>query len=188
MAHALRELVAADTRGVRMVAVSPGATHDGSENTAAYVQACTTLVQNALRDVPGLTMDVRSVDLSDETKVDWLRAADAVVLPFAAAETVEPPLTLLEALACGARVVVTPAANRSGIIRDGRNGYVCSGPAAIGGALQRVLSQMSAAQEVSDQASRTIDEGFSLQAVGIQTTHLWDELRVSAPLLREAAW
>jgi glycosyltransferase involved in cell wall biosynthesis len=187
MAHALRELAATNTHGVRLVAVSPGATHDGSENTAAYVQACTTMVQTALQDVRGLSMDVRSMDLSDESKVDWLRAADAVVLPFAEPETVEPPLTLLEALACGAQVVLTPAANRSGIIRDGHNGFVSSAPAAVGSALRQVLTQTSAAREISDQARRTVTEGFSIQSVGVDTTRLWDELPVTTSVLREAA-
>jgi glycosyltransferase involved in cell wall biosynthesis len=185
MARTLRELVAADTRGVRLVAVSPGPTHDGSENTAAYVEACTARVQTALRDVRGLTMDVRSMDLSDESKVDWLRAADAVILPFAEPETVEPPLTLLEALACGAQVVVTPSANRSGIVRDGWNGYVCAAPEGVGDALRSLLTQSS--PNISDQARRTIQEHFSIPAVGVATTQLWDQLPTTAAVLREVA-
>jgi glycosyltransferase involved in cell wall biosynthesis len=187
MAHALRELVATDARGVRLVALSPGATHDGSENTAAYLQACATSVQVALQGVHGLTVDVRSVNLPDDSKVDWLRAADAVVLPFAEPETVEPPLTLLEAMACGAPVIVTPAANRSGIVRDGRNGYISPSAAAFGGPLQRILTQGSGSLQVAEEARRTITEAFSIQAVGRKTTRLWDELMATAPAPRETA-
>jgi glycosyltransferase involved in cell wall biosynthesis len=61
-------------------------------------------------------------DLADARKAEVFSAADLVILPFAAAVAVEPPLTLLEAMACEAVVAVSPAANRSGLVRPGATG------------------------------------------------------------------
>jgi glycosyltransferase involved in cell wall biosynthesis len=61
-------------------------------------------------------------DLGEARKREVFTAADLVILPFAAPVAVEPPLTLLEAMACEALVAVTPAANRSQLVRPGENG------------------------------------------------------------------
>lgn len=61
-------------------------------------------------------------DLADARKAEVFSAADLVILPFAAAVAVEPPLTLLEAMACEAVVAVSPAANRSRLVAPGETG------------------------------------------------------------------
>lgn len=67
-------------------------------------------------------------DLTEEQKILVYSAADVVILPFTAPVAVEPPLTLLEAMACQAAVVVAPYANRSNIVEDGKNGFVYAVP------------------------------------------------------------
>lgn len=176
IARGLRDLTDRISTRLRFAAISPGPTHDGSENTAAYLHACTQAARAALRDIPGVTIDVRSEDLDQLGKVTWLQAADAVVLPFAVPEAVEPPLTLLEALACGASVFVTPAANRSQIVRDGYNGYVHAEPASFAEPLSRLL-QDPAQRTPGRLARHTVDEQFGFDAVGNALVRLWDCLQ-----------
>jgi glycosyltransferase involved in cell wall biosynthesis len=76
----------------------------------------------------GAPLGVRLQDLDDEGKALAYSAADVVLLPFAAPVAVEPPLTLLEALSCGAAVLAAPDANRSGIVEHGRTGLTYDGP------------------------------------------------------------
>jgi glycosyltransferase involved in cell wall biosynthesis len=61
-------------------------------------------------------------DLADGHKAALYNAADVVLLPFNAPVAVEPPLTLLEAMACEATVAVAPYANRSHVVEDGMTG------------------------------------------------------------------
>lgn len=76
----------------------------------------------------GASLHVRLEDLTDARKALVYSAADVVLLPFTAPVAVEPPLTLLEALACGATALVAPNANRSGIVEQGVTGMTYDGP------------------------------------------------------------
>jgi glycosyltransferase involved in cell wall biosynthesis len=65
-------------------------------------------------------------DLTDDHKAVLHNAADVVLLPFSAPVAVEPPLTLLEAMACEATVALAPHANRSHVVEDGTTGITFS--------------------------------------------------------------
>ncbi|MEO8285771.1 MAG: glycosyltransferase family 4 protein [Chloroflexota bacterium] len=69
-------------------------------------------------------VNVHLQDLTESEKALIYSAVDVVLLPFTAAVAVEPPLTLLEAMACGAAVVVAPHANRSNVVTDGFDGLL----------------------------------------------------------------
>jgi glycosyltransferase involved in cell wall biosynthesis len=102
----------------------------------------------------------------------WLQAADAVLLPFAHPESVEPPLTLLEALACGATIIVTSQANRSAVVRDGHNGYLYQG-AQLGAQLCKVFRQPEAQTMVAEHGRATVLSEYSFAATADATERLW---------------
>ena len=81
-----------------------------------------------------LPVAVEPRDLSEEQKIALYCAANVVLLPFSAPVAVEPPLTLLEAMACQATVAVAPAANRSQIVANRWNGIAYSAPGGSGAA------------------------------------------------------
>jgi glycosyltransferase involved in cell wall biosynthesis len=110
---------AADVPGLRLQAYAPVGTHSYNERFARES------VEPAAA-ATGAAMAVRLEDLDEERKALVYNAADVVLLPFGAPVAVEPPLTLLEALASEATVLVAPAANRSGLVEDGRTGFTYS--------------------------------------------------------------
>jgi glycosyltransferase involved in cell wall biosynthesis len=86
----------------------------------------------------GVTVRVRLQDLAQAEKPLAYSAADVVVVPFTAAVAIEPPLTLVEAMACGAAVAVAGPANRSRIVADGETGAAYGEPDELAGALTRL--------------------------------------------------
>ena len=175
IASVLASVVASGQERVRIVGLSPGQTYDGSENTDMYLQACGRAAEEQLRQVPGLTVDIRVGNLTDESKVAWLRGADAVLLPFTVPEAVEPPLALLEALACGATVLASPVANRSGIVQHGINGLIYHTPHQLASQLSDVVNQRLE-PDLSNQACRTVVRGFSFAAVADVIAEVWDQI------------
>jgi len=175
IAHGLRSADKPTARRLRLVALSPSQTFDGSENTAEYLRACSRAAAADLRDIPGVTPDIRFGNLPEASKVAWLQAADAVLLPFAGAESVEPPLTLLEALSCGATVLVTRAANQSKVVQHGLNGYVYERPQQLAELLPTLLADGSE-RSVAGQAAASVRAGFSFATSVDATERLWRHL------------
>jgi glycosyltransferase involved in cell wall biosynthesis len=122
--------------------------------------------------LPGVRSDIRQTDLLDSDKISWFRAADAVLLPFRAPEAVEPALSLLEAMACGAVTVATPAANRSGLIRHGTTGLLYDGPEQLAATLADVLDQRIG-PAIGEHARLTVLERHSLATVAAAAQQLW---------------
>jgi glycosyltransferase involved in cell wall biosynthesis len=107
------------TPGLRLDVFAPVRTHEynldfASGHLASAAKGSATPVHIHLEDLP------------DDRKAEVFSAADLVILPFAAAVAVEPPLTLLEAMACEAVVAVSPAANRSALVTPGDTGLTFS--------------------------------------------------------------
>lgn len=111
-------LVRAATRipGLRLQAYAPVGTHAYNERFARESVEPAAVAT-------GAPLAVRLEDLDEDRKALVYNAADVVLLPFTAPVAVEPPLTLLEAMASEATVLVAPAANRSGLVVDGRTGF-----------------------------------------------------------------
>jgi glycosyltransferase involved in cell wall biosynthesis len=164
---------------LHFVALTPGQTFDGSANSASYLQDCATVVRQDLRNIPSVSVDVRMQNLDDGDKLAWLRAADAVLLPFVAPEAVEPPITLLEAMACGATIVTSPAANRSGLIQSGVNGYVYHSSDEFARMLSNVVSDNRGHLGMGEAARRTVLAHRSFEAVADATCRLWQQVEHS---------
>lgn len=80
-------------------------------------------------------------DLDETQKAMLYNAADVLLLPFQAPVAVEPPLTLLEAMACQTCVLVYPHANRSAVVVNGHNGITVTGSTHLADALQYLAAQ-----------------------------------------------
>ena len=176
--------LATPSRQVHFVALTPGQTYDGSANSARYLQECASIVQEELRDIPGVTVHVALHNLDDAEKTNWLRAADVVLLPFVSPEAVEPPITLLEAMASGAMIISSKAANRSGLIRSGVTGQVYQSSDELAVMLSAALSNGDGAYGMREAARKAVLAHHSFDAVAAATADLWqqvEESRAGAP-------
>jgi glycosyltransferase involved in cell wall biosynthesis/thymidylate kinase len=120
-------LAAPEIPSLRLEVIAPVATHGYNVAWAEDVRSH--------RSLAGIPVGVHLRDLSIDEKRMLYRGADALLVPFAGPVAVEPPLTLLEGMACGAVPVVSPDANRSGIVIDRENGFTWQGAAALSRAL-----------------------------------------------------
>jgi glycosyltransferase involved in cell wall biosynthesis len=124
-----------------------------------------------------LPVSVEPRDLSEEQKIALYGAADVVLLPFSAPVAVEPPLTLLEAMACQATVAVTPAANRSQIIANRWNGIAYSAPEDLSQRLVQLHALGAPVQRALGTAARaSVVERYSFAAVAQVLAGLWQDL------------
>jgi glycosyltransferase involved in cell wall biosynthesis len=171
--EALQTAALSCSRPLHFVAVTPDQTFDGSANTARYLRECAEVVEQDLRKIPNVTVEIRMANLEDADKLAWLRAADAVLLPFVAPEAVEPPITLLEAMAAGATIIASPAANRSGLLESGVNGYVFHSADEFARLLSNVVSDTGSPPEVGEAARRTVLARHSFEAVAASAARLW---------------
>jgi glycosyltransferase involved in cell wall biosynthesis len=116
-------------------------------------------------------------DLDEEHKIALYCAADVMLLPFSAPVAVEPPLTLLEAMACQATVAVAPAANCSQIVADRWNGMAYSSPDDLARRLAELHTTSEAGRRALGAAARaSIVEHYSFASVTRELAGLWAEL------------
>jgi glycosyltransferase involved in cell wall biosynthesis len=124
-----------------------------------------------------LPVSIEPRDLSEEQKIALYCAADVVLLPFSAPVAVEPPLTLLEAMACQATVAVAPAANRSQIVANRWNGIAYSAPEELARRLAQLHALGQPARRALGTAARaSVVERYSFAAVAQVLSGLWREL------------
>jgi len=124
-----------------------------------------------------LPVAIEPRDLNEEQKIALYCAADVVLLPFSASVAVEPPLTLLEAMACQATVAVAPAANRSRIVADRWNGIAYSSPDDLARRLIELHAMSQPGRRALGAAARSsIVESYSFASVARELTGLWGEL------------
>lgn len=176
VAAALSAAASSYAKPVRFIALSPDRTFDGSENSTAYLRECSLAAERALTRLPGVRAEVRLASVDEKTKVTFLQAADAVLFPFEAPEVVEPPLTLIEAMACGATIIATPAANRSALIVSGHNGYICADQQQFAARLAQVLTCLGGNSVLPENARSSALQRHSFAAVGAATAQVWQHL------------
>ncbi|MEO7911917.1 MAG: glycosyltransferase family 4 protein [Roseiflexaceae bacterium] len=134
-----------------------------------------------------LPVSVEPRDLTEEQKIALYCAADLVLLPFSAPVAVEPPLTLLEAMACQATVAVASAANRSQLIANRWNGITYSTPEELARRLIQLHALGAPVQRALGVAARaSVVERYSFAAVAQTLAGLWREL-ATAQVPRAAA-
>lgn len=132
---------------------------------------------SAVPDADDLEIDVNLEDLSEARKAEVYSAADVMLYPYLRPVAVEPPLTLLEAMACESVPVGTASANRSGVIVDGENGFIYDGAEQLTAQLVRFAALGPEQRATLGQAARrTILERFGPAATAEQLDRLWSEL------------
>lgn len=70
---------------------------------------------------------VKLVDLSEEEKVLLFNSSDVVLIPYIRPSAIDPPISLLEAMSCGAVVVASNIQSVPYIIKDKENGFLLNG-------------------------------------------------------------
>ncbi len=173
---------APDIPGLALKVWAPVATHDYN---IAWAD------DNVRRAAQGATIPVSVTleDLTEERKVLLYSAADVVLLPFTAPVAVEPPLTLLEAMACQAAVAVAPAANRSNIVSTDVNGMLYDSSLELATCLKRLFDMGPLGRRALGRAARaTIDHRYSFEATARAIEALWLAIglrsdRTLAPLM-----
>lgn len=118
-------------------------------------------------------------DLSEPEKVVVYNAADVVLLPFTAPVAVEPPLTMLEAMACQAIVAAAPFANRSAIAKNHVNGMTYETADQLAERLVSVaqLGRIERAR-MAYQARQDMLQHYSFAAAAEATRHLWGKIGI----------
>lgn len=170
--RALR-LAAEQIRDLRLAIFAPVGTHPYNLAWAAgHVRRAA-----ALSTLP---VSIEPRDLDEEQKIALYCAADVVLLPFSAPVAVEPPLTLLEAMACQATVAVAPAANCSKIVADRWNGIAYSSPDDLARRLVELQSMREPGRRALGAAARaSVVEHYSFASVARELSGLWAELGTS---------
>jgi glycosyltransferase involved in cell wall biosynthesis len=159
-------------RDVLFFAFAPNVTH-------LYNRHWSTEVQAQLQGIPNIDVRVEVRDLSSWDKIDWYSAADVLLIPFSGPVAVEPPLTLLEAMACETLVLVSPQANRSGLVQNGVNGLMFADEKSLVEQLGYVLGRRSREdlQSIRKAARLTIMNKNSFQAAMSALKGLWQGLQ-----------
>ena len=163
----------ASVPGLVLEAFAPSTTHGRNPGRVdAVAAAC---------ERAAVSAKVRLKDLTDEQKSQVSSAADVMLFPFTAAVAIEPPLTLVEAMASGAIVVAAPFANQSGLVRDGENGIAVLSNGELGAVLARIRG-FSPAQRAAlgDAARETAISRFSVASATAEMERLWRDLGVAS--------
>lgn len=114
--------------------------------------------------------------LSEDEKITLMNCADAIIQPFdnkLKKIAVDPPIFMLESMACGKPVITSKVNSFKSVIRSGYNGYTVdwSEPEQINGAFSDCLNNSS----IGTNARNTILQDFSINAVAKKLRGMYDE-------------
>lgn len=122
----------------------------------------------------GISARVRLEDLDAERKALAYSAADVVLLPFTGPVAVEPPLTLQEAAACEANILVSPHANRSAIVGPGTGDAYDGSAADLAAALIRIARRPAEERAATGAAARSeVTRRYGAEASAAALERLW---------------
>jgi glycosyltransferase involved in cell wall biosynthesis len=126
----------------------------------------------------GLPVHLHLEDLTEERKAIAYNAADIVILPFTAPVAIEPPLTLLEAMACGSVVAVMPYANRSDVVTAGSDGIQFHSPEELAASLQQIHERPDMAMMLGRAARASVRRRFGFTASLNALQSVWSSIGV----------
>jgi glycosyltransferase involved in cell wall biosynthesis len=161
---------APDVPGLALTVLAPERTHGYN---AVWLEEN---VRNGLA-AAGVPARLELRDVDHAAKPSVYCSADAVLVPFAAPVAVEPPLTLLEAMACEATVIAAPHANRSGVIDNGRNGLIFDDHRGLADAIRHAAA-LGAGSALGMSARTTVSNRFSAAAMRSALDDLWEAIGV----------
>jgi glycosyltransferase involved in cell wall biosynthesis len=117
--------------------------------------------------------------LSYREKIRLYSNVDAVIFPFLKSYkgAVDPPMTLLEAMACGGLAIATDAGSFPWVIKDGHNGFICPNCTQLSDFVKRALKMSEANKSlIRNRATKTIREYFSSSIVRNQILSFYDKV------------
>ena len=173
--EALRQIGPQTKTTTRLFGFAPAVTHD-------YNQAWAASVSQQLQGITNVTAEIVVKDMTDADKITWYRAADAVLLPFTGPVAVEPPLTLLEAMGCGAVVLATPQANLSHLVKSGHNGLLWETSSDMADSLVAMYHRRDEPDIpfMRENARMTIVQQHSLAAAAEAAVRVWETIARSS--------
>jgi glycosyltransferase involved in cell wall biosynthesis len=120
-------------------------------------------------------VSIVSRTLSEEEKITLINCADAIIQPFDSKLknlAVDPPIFLLESMACGKPVITSKFHSLKSVVRNGCNGYTVDwhDPEQFNEALSGCLS----CSRISSNARDTILQNFSIDAVAKKLRGMYD--------------
>ena len=120
-------------------------------------------------------VSIVSLILSEEEKISLINCADAVIQPFdnkLKNIAVDPPIFLLESMACAKPVITSKFPSLSSVVRNGCNGYAVDlhDPKQFNEALSDCLSY----SQIGSNARDTILQNFSIDAVAKKLRGMYD--------------
>jgi glycosyltransferase involved in cell wall biosynthesis len=120
-------------------------------------------------------VSIVSRTLSEEEKITLINCADAIIQPFDRKLkniAVDPPIFLLESMACGKPVITSEFYSLKSVVRSGCNGYTVDwhDPEQFNEALSDCLS----CRQIGSNARDTILQNFSIDAVAKKLRGMYD--------------
>lgn len=105
---------------------------------------------------------------------EWYARAGMFVLPSRSENFAN---TVLEAMAAGCPVIVTPAVGLSSIVRDSECGIVCDDtPAALSTAMRRIATDDKLAAAMGVRGQRAVEEGFLWSTVAAKMSAVYAQI------------
>ena len=117
--------------------------------------------------------------LSYEEKRFLYGSVDAVIFPFLKSYrgVVDPPLTLIEAMACGGLIVATSVLSIPWIIKDGYNGFICPDHAQMHDVIRGALMLTDMRKSlIRNRAVETIQKRFSSTVIRSQILSFYNKI------------
>ena len=116
---------------------------------------------------------IRELDLKNKVSIitsstheeylSYVSQASVIILPYFSSGSVEvPPFTLLESMALAKSVITTPGIVTSGIIENGKNGYLISDLQLLANLINKLLSNKKLANQIGENAKMTVKEKYNL--------------------------
>ncbi len=125
---------------------------------------------------PGLSEPAKDVyDLSSKYNSSRIFLNTSIASPI--------PTTLLEAMSCGCAVVSTATGMIPEIVKHGYNGLISNDPKEIAGYVSDIRNDPELAKTLSENATKTIQEHFSLSAF----VERWNQIFLQAEIIGEQA-
>jgi glycosyltransferase involved in cell wall biosynthesis len=148
---------------------APKATHP-------YNEAWQNDVLRSFSGMPNNEVSIQQKDLSTQEKVALYQGASLVIIPFQGPVAIEPPLTLLEAMACEALVAVSEHANRSKLVSPTKTGFLFSSARDLADTIIRVAGKNGNFTEIKQEARKTVVEQYSFPTISKRILEIWSEL------------
>jgi glycosyltransferase involved in cell wall biosynthesis len=114
------------------------------------------------------SVGVALLELSESEKLTLIRSSSLIIHPFTTSRlnppVVDPPLAILEEMACGKPVLATPVLGIPELIQDGKNGFII-GSLTVENVAHCITGALESGSLVGETARKSVVSKFSLDSV-----------------------